>query len=72
MPSNAEATLTREGLILIVMETISGAEGKRITTPGSTKFDRAYVLDLVRDVIEAVDGKRVRLKTIDPATLSQI
>lgn len=72
MATNAEAILTREGLILVVMQAISAAEGKSLTIPGSTSFDRAYVLDLVRDAAEAVDGKRLRPRTIDPAVLSQI
>jgi hypothetical protein len=44
---------TREALAWKLIETIAASEGKRIETA-----DRDYTLDLVKEVIAAIDGGR--------------
>lgn len=49
----ADDTFTHERLIWKLIENIARAEGKELY-----KADRDYTLDLVRDVVKAIDGTR--------------
>ena len=50
----AEATLSREGLILAVMRLIASSEDKIVGD--NWTGDRAYTFSLLREVTEAVDA----------------
>ena len=45
----------RESIITRYVETVLAVEKKT-----DANFDRAYLLDLIADVAEAVDGKRIK------------
>lgn len=50
-------TLTRDGLIYRIVNEVAEIEGKRDGGRWRTA-DRNYVLDLVRDTVQAVEGTR--------------
>ena len=50
-------TLSRDGLIYRLVHEIAEIEGKR-TDGRWQRTDRNYVLDLVRDAVQAIDGTR--------------
>ena len=55
-----DAGLTREGFIWRAAEMIARAEGKSFTLPGSKpNISRDYLLDLIRVLGQALDGKEV-------------
>lgn len=59
MATAAENGLTREGLIWLIVESVSKSEDKPFTMMGHAKAaDRDYILSLVAEAVEAVDGKR--------------
>lgn len=53
-------TLTREGLALVMWDRIAASEGLWSGIPGSKlKVERGAALDLLGEVIAALDGRRV-------------
>ena len=55
-----DAGLTREGFIWRAAEMIAKAEGKSFTLPASKpNISRDYLLDLIRVLGQALDGKGV-------------